>query len=81
VGSVTLLSPSGRANLNHWTTYVSVTTAWSQVMYSYSYTNIGEDEVGFCLTNQAFPTDGVSILSWWWGLSATETLRAMPAVA
>jgi hypothetical protein len=28
-----------------------------------------------------FPTDGVSTLSWWWGLSAPETLRAMPAVA
>jgi hypothetical protein len=27
------------------------------------------------------PTDGVSPLSWWWGLSAPETLRAMPAVA
>jgi hypothetical protein len=30
---------------------------------------------------QNFPTDGVSTLSWWWGLSAPETLRAMPAVA
>jgi hypothetical protein len=27
------------------------------------------------------PTDVVSALSWWWGLSAPETLRAMPAVA
>jgi hypothetical protein len=27
------------------------------------------------------PADGVSTLSWWWGLSAPETLRAMPAVA
>jgi hypothetical protein len=27
------------------------------------------------------PTDGVSTLSWWWGLSTPETLRAMPAVA
>jgi hypothetical protein len=27
------------------------------------------------------PTDVVSTLSWWWGLSAPETLRAMPAVA
>jgi hypothetical protein len=27
------------------------------------------------------PTDGVSTLSWWWGLSAPETLRAMLAVA
>jgi hypothetical protein len=27
------------------------------------------------------PTDGVSTLSWWWGLSAPETLRVMPAVA
>jgi hypothetical protein len=27
------------------------------------------------------PIDGVSTLSWWWGLSAPETLRAMPAVA
>jgi hypothetical protein len=27
------------------------------------------------------PTDGVSTLSWWWGLSAPEILRAMPAVA
>jgi hypothetical protein len=26
-------------------------------------------------------TDGVSTLSWWRGLSAPETLRAMPAVA
>jgi hypothetical protein len=26
------------------------------------------------------PLDGVSTLSWWWGLSAPETLRAMPAV-
>jgi hypothetical protein len=26
-------------------------------------------------------TDGVSTLSWWWGLGAAETLRAMPAVA
>jgi hypothetical protein len=26
------------------------------------------------------PTDGVSTLSWWWGLSAHETLRAMLAV-
>jgi hypothetical protein len=28
-----------------------------------------------------FPIDGVSTLLWWWGLSAPETLRAMPAVA
>jgi hypothetical protein len=28
-----------------------------------------------------FPTDGVSTLSWWWGLSAPETLRAMLVVA
>jgi hypothetical protein len=28
-----------------------------------------------------YPTDGVSTLSWWWGLSASATLRAMPAVA
>jgi hypothetical protein len=28
-----------------------------------------------------FPTNGVSTLSWWWGLSAPETLRAMLAVA
>jgi hypothetical protein len=27
------------------------------------------------------PTNGVSTLSWWWGLSAPETLRAMLAVA
>jgi hypothetical protein len=27
------------------------------------------------------PTDGVSTLSWWLGLSVPETLRAMPAVA
>jgi hypothetical protein len=27
------------------------------------------------------PTDGVSTLSRWWGLSAPETLRAMSAVA
>jgi hypothetical protein len=27
------------------------------------------------------PTDGVSTLLRWWGLSAPETLRAMPAVA
>jgi hypothetical protein len=27
------------------------------------------------------PTDGVSTLSWWLGLSAPETLSAMPAVA
>jgi hypothetical protein len=27
------------------------------------------------------PTDGVSTLLWWWGLSAPETLRAMPVVA
>jgi hypothetical protein len=27
------------------------------------------------------PTDGVSTLSWWWGLSAPETLRDMPVVA
>jgi hypothetical protein len=26
------------------------------------------------------PTDGVSTLLWRWGLSAPETLRAMPAV-
>jgi hypothetical protein len=26
-------------------------------------------------------THGVSTLSWWWDLSAPETLRAMPAVA
>jgi hypothetical protein len=26
-------------------------------------------------------SDGVSTLSWWWGLSAPETLIAMPAVA
>jgi hypothetical protein len=25
-------------------------------------------------------TSGVSTLSWWWGLSAAETLRAVPAV-
>jgi hypothetical protein len=29
----------------------------------------------------SLPTDGVSTLSWWWGLSAPETLRAMAAVA
>jgi hypothetical protein len=27
------------------------------------------------------PTNDVYTLSWWWGLSAPETLRAMPAVA
>jgi hypothetical protein len=27
------------------------------------------------------PTDGVSTLLWWLGLSAPETLRTMPAVA
>jgi hypothetical protein len=27
------------------------------------------------------PTDGVSTLSWWWGLSALETLRAVLTVA
>jgi hypothetical protein len=27
------------------------------------------------------PTNGVSTLSWWWSLSAPETLTAMPAVA
>jgi hypothetical protein len=27
------------------------------------------------------PTNGISTLSWWWGLRAPETLRAMPAVA
>jgi hypothetical protein len=29
----------------------------------------------------SIPTNGVSTLSWWWGLSSPETLRAMPAVA
>jgi hypothetical protein len=28
-----------------------------------------------------YPTNGISTLSWWWGLRAPETLRAMPAVA
>jgi hypothetical protein len=37
--------------------------------------DINERDVLLC------PTDGVSILLWWWGLSAPETLRAMPAVA
>jgi hypothetical protein len=32
-------------------------------------------------SNVSDPNDGVSTLSWWWGLSAPETLRAMPAVA
>jgi hypothetical protein len=32
------------------------------------------------LLNHWIPTDGVSTLSWWWGLSSAETLRAMPAV-
>jgi hypothetical protein len=27
------------------------------------------------------PTDDIPTLSWWWGLSAPKTLRAMPAVA
>jgi hypothetical protein len=27
------------------------------------------------------PTDAIPTLSWWWGLSAPETLRALPAVA
>jgi hypothetical protein len=27
------------------------------------------------------PTDATPTLSWWWGLSAPETHRAMPAVA
>jgi hypothetical protein len=27
------------------------------------------------------PTDAIPTLSWWWGLSAPETLRAIPAVA
>jgi hypothetical protein len=33
------------------------------------------------VNNYPPPTDGVSTLSQWWGLSAPETLRAMPAVA
>jgi hypothetical protein len=28
-----------------------------------------------------FPTDAIPTLLWWWGLSAPETLRAIPAVA
>jgi hypothetical protein len=35
----------------------------------------------FVSVNPELPTDGVSTLSWWWGLSAPETLRAMLAVA
>jgi hypothetical protein len=35
----------------------------------------------FCILEFLPPTDGVSTLSWWWGLSAPETLKAMPAVA
>jgi hypothetical protein len=27
------------------------------------------------------PTDDIPTLSWWWGLSAPETLRAISAVA
>jgi hypothetical protein len=30
---------------------------------------------------ETVPTNGISTLSWWWGLRAPETLRAMPAVA
>jgi hypothetical protein len=33
------------------------------------------------LLTQIYPTNGISTLSWWWGLRAPETLRAMPAVA
>jgi hypothetical protein len=33
-----------------------------------------------CEYTYGTPTDGVSTLSWWWGLSAPETVRAMPAV-
>jgi hypothetical protein len=34
----------------------------------------------YCI-NLMIPTNGISTLSWWWGLRAPETLRAMPAVA
>jgi hypothetical protein len=37
--------------------------------------------VYFLCVRLLLPTDGVSTLSSWWGLSAPETLRAMPAVA
>jgi hypothetical protein len=30
---------------------------------------------------ELIPTDGVTTLSWWWGLSAPEAARAMLAVA
>jgi hypothetical protein len=37
--------------------------------------------VFMCDYSDIRPTDGVSTLLWWWGLSTPETLRAMPAVA
>jgi hypothetical protein len=39
------------------------------------------EAVNFDCIVHGYPTDGVSTLSWWWGLSAPEILRAMPAVA
>jgi hypothetical protein len=45
--------------------------------------NLGLDERNTSVVNYVkhLPTNGISTLSWWWGLRAPETLRAMPAVA
>jgi hypothetical protein len=42
---------------------------------------VPEDRVKKRGNIKCHPADGVSTLSWWWDLSASETLRAMPAVA
>jgi hypothetical protein len=37
--------------------------------------------VYMCTYMYTHPTDAIPTLSWWWGLSAPETLRAILAVA
>jgi hypothetical protein len=37
-------------------------------------------QIKYCTINYS-PTDAIPTLSWWWGLSAPETLGAMTAVA
>jgi hypothetical protein len=43
--------------------------------------NLAKNRDKWRVLMNTIPTNGISTLSWWWGLRAPETLRAMPAVA
>jgi hypothetical protein len=53
--------------LNFWAPNIIIINTMKNINVSEYYTDV--------------PTYGVSTLSWWWGFSVPETLRAMLAVA